>query len=53
MLIEPKTTACKLKAIYFGKDGRFQLAQSTLANFKFQSLAIIKIDQVKKSKHFL
>ena len=54
MLIEPKTTACKLKAIYFNEVDRFQLTQSTLANFKFQYLAKVKIDQVnKRSKHFL
>ena len=48
MLIELKTTACKLKAIYFGEVDRFQLTRSTLANFKFQCLAKVKIDQVKK-----
>ena len=52
MLIELKTTACKLKAIYFGEVDCFQLARSTLANFKFQCLAKVKIDQVNKKQIF-
>ena len=52
MLIEIKTSACKLKAIYLGEVDRFQLTRSTLANFKFQSLAKVKIDQVKKANIF-
>ena len=52
MLIEPNTTACKLKAIYFGEVDRFQLTRSTLANFKFQCLAKVKTDQIKKKQTF-
>ena len=47
-----ETTACKLKAIYFGEVDRFELTRSTLANFKFQCLAKVKIDQVNKKQIF-
>ena len=46
MLIKPKTTVCKLKVIYLGKLDCFQLTRSASANFKFQSSAKVKIDQV-------